>query len=143
MMLPLGERPRPLQPTSRRKISHCPPGVYLMMSPRVAWPCGKFEKKNAPWLGIQVGPSLYVYRNWKPAHAGCACPAIGFGKGPGGQTNRPPVDPSLAASGEAPPAPPSLPPAPPDDPAAPPLPLAPPVESFPPIPADPVVAAPP
>jgi hypothetical protein len=60
MMLPLGESPSPLQPTLRRKTSHVPPSVYLTMSPPIAWPTGKFEKKNACWLGIQVGPSLYV-----------------------------------------------------------------------------------
>src|SRR5580692_7985742 len=67
-MLPSDATPRPLHPTSCSQTAHVATsglpfiaGVKdtLMMSPALVSPWTKFEKKNAFWLAIQLGPSLY------------------------------------------------------------------------------------
>src|SRR3954468_18430440 len=92
------------------KISHSPPGVYLMMLPPLAEPATKLEKKNAPSLATQVGPSFHVYANEKLPHTFLVDMTIGVGNGPIGQEARP--------DGVPPPAPPPPRPPPPARPAA-------------------------
>src|SRR4030095_7950747 len=83
--LPSGMAPRPLQPLSAMKVSHCPvAGVHLIMSPFPMLPplMVKLEKKNAPWLVTQVGPSFQPYLKLKPPHTAFEGPAFGASKGP-------------------------------------------------------------
>ena len=93
----VGRDRRPLQPSPTMNVSQAPvPGVNLIMSPGPDALITKFEKKNASWLAIQVGPSFQLYLNVKPSQTGCEGPAFGGSNGPGGQDHCLASDPASA-----------------------------------------------